>query len=291
MSGRSVTRQLLSVVSLHIFCLSTSTPPVLAQSNTQNLKHPPGRFILVEGVKLWYESEGRGEPLLLIAGGPGFSHSYFHPYFSALKNSQRVVYYDAVGCGKSDRATPSRAYSFAGAVDEVEGLRRALKLGKMNVLGHSYGGFVAQAYAVKYPGSVKRLIIINTVASGEELQLAQNRYNDEMRDQLPEKWAEVQELRRARGLRSSAEEHQKIYGIPPTLHYFYNPDKARRLRALGEAEPLLHNPDLWYALAGEDADFTVSGDLARFDVREDLKHLPMPVLVLAGRFDGTRTRR
>lgn len=51
-----------------------------------------GDYVVVNEAKLWYESEGQGETLLLIAGGPGTSHSYFHPYFSALADSYRVVY-------------------------------------------------------------------------------------------------------------------------------------------------------------------------------------------------------
>jgi len=245
------------------------------------LQHPQGEFIQVNGKNIWYESEGTGEPLILIAGGPGFSHAYFHPYFSALAASHRVIYFDAYGCGKSERAKSKDAYSFARAVEDVEGLRKALKLGKVNVLGHSYGGFVAQRYALQYPASVKLLVLANTVASGQELQLAQTRYNEELRYQLPELWAKVLRLR-ARGVLSSAPEFQAVYGVPPVYHYFYNPENARRLPI---TEPDLYNPDLWYAMAGNNADFVVAGELARYDVRPRLRRLKMPVLVLAGRFD------
>ena len=74
--------------------------------------HPHGDYVKVNGAKIWYESEGSGEPLLLIAGGPGFSHSYFHPYFSTLANSFRVIYFDAFGRGKSDRAKNPVEYTF-----------------------------------------------------------------------------------------------------------------------------------------------------------------------------------
>ena len=55
-----------------------------AQTGTQKLIHPAGGFVQVNGKRIWYESEGKGEPLVLIAGGPGFSHAYFHPFFSGL---------------------------------------------------------------------------------------------------------------------------------------------------------------------------------------------------------------
>jgi hypothetical protein len=114
--------------------------------------HPPGDYAAVNGVKLWYESEGYGPALVLIAGGPGLSHSYFHPCFSVLATSFRIIYFDAFGTGKSDRAHDLHEYSFSRDVENLEGLRKALGLGKINVLGHSYGGMVAQAYALRWRG-------------------------------------------------------------------------------------------------------------------------------------------
>jgi proline iminopeptidase len=253
---------------------------VAAQTAPAPLSHPPGGFVTVRGKKLWYESEGAGEPLILVAGGPGFSHAYFHPFLSALADTRRVIYFDAYGTGKSDRAESSGAYSLAGAVEDLEGLRRALGLGKVTVLGHSYGGFVAQLHAVKYPGSVSRLILANTFPSGDSMQSLQDSFNRQVRDQLPEVWEKVARLR-ARGLRSSSKEHQEAYSVAPTFSFFYNPENARHL----PQEPDLYNPELWYAMGGDDADFVVRGEISRFDVRAHLKGLRMPVLVVAGRFD------
>ena len=280
MSG-STSASFGSAAVVVLIWLSLTGPSVTAQPKVAQPQHPAGDFVQVNGKRLWYESEGSGEPLLVIAGGPGLSHSYFHPHLSALAASHRVIYFDAYGCGKSDRAKSPRGYSFDDAIADVEGLRTALQLGMLNVFGHSYGGFVAQRYALAYPGSVKRLVLANTTASGEEQQLAQTRFNDELRYQLPELWAKVQAMRK-RGVRSSDADFQAVYGVPPLYHYFYNPDNARQLPA---ADPDLYNPELWYAMAGPDADFKVEGELARFDVRGRLRELKMPVLVMAGRFD------
>ncbi|MDQ4121798.1 MAG: alpha/beta hydrolase [Acidobacteriota bacterium] len=252
-----------------------------AQTEAQKLFHPAGNFIQINGKRIWYESEGNGEPLILISGGPGFSHAYFHPFFSGLADSYRVIYFDAFGTGKSDRAITKQEYSLAAAVEDLEGFRTGLKLEKVNVLGHSYGGFVAQIYALKYPNSVKQLILANTLAGGKELQTLQDKFNDEIRNQLPEVWEKIQELR-TRGLLSASKEHQEVYAMPPTFSYFYNPENVRRLP---RSETDLYNPDLWYAMGGDDADFVVKGEIARFDVQNELKRLKMPILVLAGRFD------
>lgn len=282
-AGRYLEPRLLGSVAALVFNAIFWVLPaahVTAQTPATPLNHPPGRFITVGGKKLWYESEGRGEPLMLVAGGPGFSHAYFHPFLSALADARRVIYFDAFGTGKSERAGSAREYSLAGAVEDLEGLRRALGLGKVNVLGHSYGGFVAQLYAVKYPDSVSRLILANTFPSGDSLQGLQDSFNRQVRDHLPEVWEKVMRLRE-RGLRSASKEHQEAYSVPPAFSFFYNPDNARHL----PREPDIYNPALWYAMGGGDADFVVRGEISRFDVRARLKDLRMPVLVLAGRYD------
>ena len=95
------------------------------------------------------ESEGSGPALVLISGGPGISHDYFHPYFSSLANSYRVVYFDALGRGKSDRAKSLQEYTLSRDVDDLEGLRKALGLGR-GPFSAFVCGVVAQAYACAF---------------------------------------------------------------------------------------------------------------------------------------------
>ena len=133
----------------------------------QEVKNATGDYVAVNGKKLWYEVEGKGDPILLIPGGPGNSHIYFHPWFSELANYFKVIYFDAYGRGKSDRAKSADQYSFKRDVEDIEALRKALGFDKWNVLGHSYGGMVAQQYALDYPNSVNKLILVSTFYSGE----------------------------------------------------------------------------------------------------------------------------
>jgi proline iminopeptidase len=246
-----------------------------------DLRHPPGSFVTVNGKKLWVEIEGSGEPLILIAGGPGFSHAYYHPFFDELSKNHRVIYFDAFGCGRSDRAKNLREYTMAGAIDDVEGLRKALGIGRADILGHSYGGFVAELYALKYPTSIRRLILANTAASGVEYQTALTDHNRDVANQFPEVWANVLKLRK-RGFLASSKEMQTAFDVPGTLHNFFNPENARKLP---RTEQDLYNPDLWYSMAGPDADFTVTGEIRAFDARPGLRRIRIPVLVLSGRFD------
>jgi proline iminopeptidase len=269
--------QLAQRLAAVIFILSLASSAFAQGSPTPN-STPEGRFVVVNGAKLWYEIEGKGEPLLLIAGGPGASHSYLYPYFSVLADSYRVIYFDAFGRGKSDRAKSPSEYTFERDVEDIEGIRKELNLGKINVLGHSYGGMVAQAYALKYPNSVKGLILANTGFSAEMWQANNDNCNNEIRNQYPEVWERIQTLR-AQGLHSSVKEHQDAYAeIPPSLYYFYNGSNADNFK------PEM-NADLYYSMVGDDADFLVGGDIAKIDFRTQLRNLRMPVLILASRFD------
>ena len=161
----------------------------------QEVKHAPGDYVTVNGKKLWYEVEGKGDPILLIPGGPGNSHIYFHSWFSELAKDFKVIYFDAYGRGKSDRANSPDQYSFKGDVEDIEALRKALGFDKWDVLGHSYGGMVAQQYALDYPNSVNKLILVSTFYSGEMWQENDNSSNYEIRNQYPEVWQKVMELR------------------------------------------------------------------------------------------------
>lgn len=257
-------------------------PSAYAQTPVKqtSVKHPAGAYAQVNGAKLWYETEGRGEPLVLVAGGPGNSHSEFHPFFSKLADRVKVIYFDPLGVGKSDHAGSPKEYTFAREVEDLEGLRKALGLSQMNLLGHSFGGMVAQAYALKYPQSVKRLILADTFHSGQMWQFNNDSVNYEIRNQYPDLWEKLQEVRK-KGFRSSSAQQLDIYRkIPPGLIYFHDASKAKLL-----PEDTGSNDQVYYAIAGDDADFVIGGDIASLDFRPDLGKLKMPILVIAGRFD------
>ncbi len=239
--------------------------------------HPPGDFVTVNGARLWYESEGAGEPVVFIAGGPGSAH-YFDPWFSPLANEFRLIYFDAFGRGKSDRAKSPEEYTFARDVEDLEALRNALHLGSINLVGHSYGGLVAQAYALKYPSAVKRLVLANTLFNAEMWQANNDNCNNEARNQLPDVWAKVQEVR-AQGFRSKDKEHQAAYQLPPAMLYFYDASNAEKMKWPET------NTEVYYQMVGEDGDFIIGGDMAKLDFRRSLVNLKMPLLIIAGRYD------
>ena len=246
----------------------------------QQVYHPKGAYVKVNGANLWYETEGSGQPVVLIPGGPGDSHTYFHPWFSELAKHYKVIYYDAFGRGKSDRAKDSTEYTFKRDVEDLEGLRKALDIDKWSVLGHSYGGMVAQAYALEYPASVIKLILSDTFYSGEMWQANDDNSNNEIKNQYPEVWEEVMKVRNE-GYNSCSPEQRAVYQVPSGLLYFYDASNASK----GSYDSLIFNPVVYYTLVGYDGDFIIGGDVAKLDFRRELKNLKMPVLIIEGRFD------
>jgi proline iminopeptidase len=257
----------------------TSAAEAQDAASNHSTVHPKGDYITVNGAQLWYESEGTGEPLVLISGGPGASHDYFHPYFSTLRDSYRIIYFDAFGRGKSDHAKDRREYTLARDVEDVESLRKALGLGKINLLGHSYGGIVAQSYALRFPDSLRSFILVDTFFSGEMWQANDDNSNNELRNQFPETWEKIQ-LVREHGFNTCSKEYQDAI-IPPAYLMLYNVSSGEKLIHSGVS----NNNDVYCAITGDDADFLASGDIGKIDFRLDLKKLTMPLLILAGRYD------
>ena len=130
-------------------------PPLCDQID--NLKKG---FVNIKNGKLYYEEEGQGIPIVLINGGPGGTHNVFHPYFSRIKDMARVIYYDQRGTGKSSKDDTGETYTIRQAVEDLESLRKALMIDKWAVLGWSYGGLLAQCYALTYPDRCSELILI-----------------------------------------------------------------------------------------------------------------------------------
>src|SRR5690349_1865534 len=153
-------------------------------------------------------------------------------------------------------------------IEDIEGLRIALHFDKMNVLGHSYGGLVAQGYALKYPQHVKHLVLANTFHSFIMWQENDDNSNREIKTNYPEVWADLMKIRE-QGAISSDPEHQAIYGkVPYGFLYAYNPDNFQRKPQPSSSVRSYPNPNntkLYYQMVGKDGDFIVGSDIGSFD--------------------------
>jgi proline iminopeptidase len=254
-------------------CLSAQTYPDSQKD---------GKYITVNGAKLWVVMVGKGQPIFIIPGGPGGAHIGYRR-FDTLAQNHLIVYFDGFGRGKSDTAKEVKEYTLERDIEDLEGLRKALHFQKIDVLGHSYGGLVAQGYALKYPLNVSHLVLANTFHSFLMWQENDDNTNHEFKTNFPEAWDTLMKVRRM-GYVSSDTIHQRIYGnLPYGFMYAYNPDYF--IERGKNAYPNPMNTKLYYQMVGKDGDFIVGNDIGNFDFRKRLKELKMPVLIYGGRYD------
>jgi proline-specific peptidase len=90
--------------------------------------------------------------LLLLHGGPGAGHDYLEP-LSALADERPVIFYDQLGCGRSDRPDDASMWHIEHFVEEIDVLRQALRLHHVVLYGHSWGGWLAQEYLARRGGA------------------------------------------------------------------------------------------------------------------------------------------
>lgn len=243
-----------------------------------------GKYYTVNGARIYTVTAGTGQPVFIIPGGPGGTHVGYRSFDSLSVNSNiQLIYFDGFGRGKSDTAKDVKEYSLERDIEDIEGLRKAMHLDKISLLGHSYGSLVAQGYAVKYGEHLSHLIIANGFHSYLMWQENDDNSNHEIKTNYPEVWDTLMKARE-KGAISSDEVHQDIYGrVPYGFLYAYNPTNF--ISRGRKPYPNPFNSKLYYQMVGKDGDFIVGSDIGNFDFRKQLKYLKMPVLVIAGRYD------
>jgi pimeloyl-ACP methyl ester carboxylesterase len=117
----------------------------------------------VNGITLAYETHGMGEPLVLISG-IGYDRWQWHKMVPGLAANFTVVVFDNRGVGQTDK--PAGPYTAQLLADDVAGLITALGYERAHVMGHSMGGYVAQALALNHPGKINKLILAATNFGG-----------------------------------------------------------------------------------------------------------------------------
>ena len=234
--------------------------------------------ILVNGVRLFFDVEGaklvadgpamREKPtLLLLHGGPGFDHSIYKPAYSPLADAAQLVYLDHRGNGRSDDG-PKDKWTLAQWGDDVRTFCEALGIVRPIVLGASFGGMVALAYATRHPEHPGKLVLISTEAKGDT--------HLERRIALFERFGgpEAGELARRRFRDPAAQRDADSWARLALPHYSRtprNPDIGGRT----VAKPAV--AEHWWAKP--------DGESHRFDMLADLKRIQCPTLVLGGEDD------
>lgn len=250
-------------------------------------------FVDAHGVLIYYKIIGRGVPLMIVHGGPGVSHDYLLPYLLPLARNNQLIFIDERGSGRSEKLEDTSQYTVENMVEDVENVRQALHLGKMSLLGHSYGGVLAQAYAFKYQQNLTHLILGGTFYSTTEMNKV---LAEEKQSMPPEALAKLQALEKA-GLFGKGknwekgrypDEYAKLAwgdGYFPFL-YQRRPDP--------NYDPAAGNTtsswDLYREMWGSDGEFVIDGNLKSVEYLDKLSGIHVPTLVICGDHDESNPR-
>jgi len=119
-----------------------------------------GFALSTDGTLIYYRTYGQGEPLLIINGGPGMNSNGFEQLAKELSKNYQTIIYDQRGTGKSTLLNPdSTSVTMKLMIDDIESIRKHLKIDKWFVLGHSFGGMLASYLAVLHPETINKMIL------------------------------------------------------------------------------------------------------------------------------------
>lgn len=232
----------------------------------------------INGARLFFDIDGSSyvangprmqkKPVcILLHGGPGSDHSDFKPWFDELAQHMQLIYLDHRANGQSERVDPATC-TFDQLADDIEAFRQYLGLEKVYVLGHSFGGMVAQFYATKYPQSVEKLLLICTAPSYDF-------YRDALafakRVATPKQQALIPTL--FEGNLTDEDELEAWWNECFEL-YFYHADEKVMFetgnRPIG---------------AMDICNYTFKHFMPSYDVRDKLPNLDIPTLIVSARHD------
>lgn len=282
-----------------VFCSTLIPARALAQSQSLRVAPKPAAtsapavypvdegFVDAHGVLIYYTALGHGAPLVIVHGGPGASHDYFLPYLLPLARRNRVVFIDERGSGRSQKLEDAGQYTVENMVEDVEDVRQALKLGRITLLGHSYGGVLAQAYALKYQHNLTHLILCSTFPSTKEMNEVFARMKEKMSPELRQR---IDSLEQA-GLFGQGKDYEKNRyttdymiaawgeGYFPYL-YQNRPDANYDPAASG-----VMSWDLYREMWGSNGEFVIDGNLKSVEYVDRLPSIKTPTLIIVGDHD------
>jgi len=232
--------------------------------------------VAVQGGEIWYKivGTGSGAPLIVIHGGPGFSHDYMVPV-EALGRDRPVIFYDQLDCGKSDQPGDPGNWRIQRFVAEIESLRRELGLTKFHLLGHSWGGALAAEYAVGARNRVLGCVLASPLISTPRWMEDNRRW----RKLLP---ADIQ---------ATLDRHEKAGTVrsneyQEAVQVFYERHLCRTLPWPAPLKASLDkgNFDLYVTMWGE-TEFLATGTLRDYDGTQNLPRIEAPTLFTCGEFN------
>lgn len=222
-----------------------------------------------DGVELFVKVIGAGPPVVVLHGGPGAHHDYLLPQYASLADEFTLHFYDQRGGGRS-RVRKPHEITWRQHVADLETLRAHWRMGRVAVLGYSWGGLLATLHATSHPERVRALVLVSPAGLGRHYAVFQEEFRRRTRS------PDVERMRvelEASGLKERDLEayRQRRFELS-VAGYFRDPARAAGLtpfRVQAQAQQAT-----WRSLAGYGA-----------TLRERLASLHVPALVLHGQHD------
>lgn len=248
---------------------STATGAVSSSSRMTDAK------LAVPGGTIWYRvtGDGTGTPVILLHGGPGFSSYYLKP-FEDLGSDRKVVRYDQLGGGKSDRISDTTMFTIPHFVAELDSLRAHLGYDKVHLLGHSWGTILALEYYRAHPEHVASLILASPALDIP----AWERNAKQLVRTLPDSMQRaIREGEAAKKFDSPG--YQAAIGDFYARYVWRHPVQADLDSLMTQV-----NEGIYNYMQGP-SEFTITGTLRYYDAKPFLKMITVPTLFTVGEFD------
>jgi len=248
-----------------IFMLSCSQQPSTAKE---------GR-IEINGIEIFYKTVGSGQPIFVLSGGPGDALETMSP-FEALSDEYKLIFYDQRAAGRSTGDADTASQDIDNFVEDLESLRLKLAPEKINIIGGSWGCTVAEHYAFKYPENINAMVLISPMGVSADYfpiyraNIAANRTTEDS--------IAIEEIAASEEFNRRQPEAVENFWRHYFRAYCYDPSYADSI-------------NLWY----RDTTFEiVEGRYQRlweffgsYDIRDSLKLITCPTLILYGDYDPT----
>jgi proline-specific peptidase len=232
------------------------------------------------GYRTWYRvagelpSGGGVLPLLVLHGGPGLPHDYLEDLAKLADGGRPVVFYDQIGCGRSDLPADPTLWNMNTFVEEIDAVREGLALETIHLLGHSWGGWLALEYALRQPTGLASVVLASTCASLPAFAAETRR----LKGSLPTEVQEVIDGHEAAGTTDDPAYVQATRAYATRWICRLDPFPEHLMRSISG-----RSKDVYEAMQGPE--WNVTGNLKNWDVSARLGEIDVPVLITSGRFD------
>lgn len=238
-------------------------------------------FISVPGGNVFYTTfgdlNGKNNPLIVVHGGPGFSHDTLE-VLAPLSKNRPLILYDQLGCGRSDRPNDKSLWQLERYTTELDDMVKYFNLNRYHVLGHSFGGSIVLEHGLTHPSGLLSITLSSALVS--------------VKDWIADTNIRKKELPKA--IQLAIEKHEAQNTTDSEEYKNAIKEFNRRFLCRLDPKPIVYqkalenfNLDIYETMWGP-SEFNCTGNLSSYERGNDLVRLSVPVLLLCGDQDEVR---